>query len=74
MTTPTFDSLAETLTEVGFLPEWEKRKIEQGRVQGITQGREQGREEIARNALAKGSSPEFVHEITGLPMETIARL
>jgi len=32
------------------------------------------REEIARNALAKGASPEFVHEITGLPVETIEGL
>jgi len=58
--------LEEILMEIGFLPQWEK--------QIRVQEREQGREEIARNALAKGSSPEFVHEITGLPMETIARL
>ena len=29
---------------------------------------------IARNALAKGSTPEFVHEITGLSLEEIAKL
>jgi len=30
--------------------------------------------EIARNALAKGYSLEQVHDITGLPLETIANL
>ncbi|MCL2805383.1 MAG: hypothetical protein FWD26_05535 [Treponema sp.] len=29
---------------------------------------------IARNLLAKGSTPEFVQEITGLDMETIREL
>jgi len=29
---------------------------------------------IARNLLAKGSSPEFVHEITGLTLEEIEEL
>jgi len=58
--------LEEILREAGFLSKWEK--------QIRVQEREQGKEEVARNALAKGSSPEFVHEITGLPMETIARL
>jgi len=30
--------------------------------------------EIARNALAKGSTPEFVHEITGLSLDEIEKL
>ena len=30
--------------------------------------------EIARNSLAKGSTPEFVRDITGLDMETIESL
>ena len=41
---------------------------------GLEEGREEGREEkrtIARNALAKGLTPELVHEITGLDMKTI---
>jgi hypothetical protein len=38
------------------------------------EGREEGREEIARNALAKGMSPEAVSEITGLDAETIKKL
>jgi transposase len=38
------------------------------------EGREEGREEIARNALAKGMSPDAVSEITGLDLETIKKL
>jgi len=64
------ETFEEVFTEAGLIPEW----LERGRVQGREQGKAEGREEIARNLLAKGSSPEFVHETTGLPMETIARL
>jgi predicted transposase YdaD len=35
------------------------------------EGREEEREEVARNALAKGASVEFIHDITGLDLETI---
>jgi len=35
---------------------------------------EEGLEKVARNALAEGFSVEQVHKITGLNMETIARL
>jgi hypothetical protein len=35
---------------------------------------ETAKESIARNLLAKGSTPEFVHDITGLDMETIKNL
>jgi len=38
------------------------------------EGKEDGIEEIARNLLAKGSTLEFVHDITGLDMETIESL
>jgi predicted transposase/invertase (TIGR01784 family) len=38
------------------------------------EGREEGREEIARNALAKRLSPELIHSITGLDLETIISL
>ena len=42
------------------------------------EGHEDGEEnkalEIAMNALAKGSTPEFVSEITGLDMDTIEGL
>ena len=48
----------------------------------IAVAREEAREEgleaakvsIARNLLAKGSTPEFVRDITGLDMETIENL
>ena len=49
-----------------------------GREEGLEEGREKGWREgkiaIARNALAKGATPEFVQEITGLDMETIRGL
>jgi len=52
--------------------------LEKGMAQGMEKGRRigerKGMEKIARNALAKGASAEFVHEITGLAMEEIAGL
>jgi predicted transposase/invertase (TIGR01784 family) len=44
------------------------------REEGRAKGREEGKEEIARNALAKGASLEFVQEITGLDLETLTQL
>ena len=47
---------------------------DKGHEEGFEEGREAGREAIraiARGLLAKGSTPEFVQEITGLDMETI---
>jgi hypothetical protein len=38
------------------------------------EGMEEGREEVARNALASGLSPELVCTITGLDLETINSL
>ncbi|MCL2380065.1 MAG: hypothetical protein FWC64_00560 [Treponema sp.] len=63
-------SLKRTLEEIGISAEWEVRGIEKGRKEGIGLGMEQ----TARNALAKGLSPELIHDITGLDMETIQRL
>ena len=58
-----------------LLAEW---NLEDAKKVWYEDGQEDGREEeklqIARNALDKGSSPEFVHEITGLNMETILGL
>jgi len=63
-----------------------KEGREEGREEGLEQGREEGREEgeeigmekekqiIAKNLLAEGSTPEFVHRITGLSPEQIAAL
>jgi len=45
-----------------------------GRQAGQQIGQKEKALEIARNLLAKGSSPEFVHDITGLDVETIAGL
>jgi len=63
---------------------------EEGRVEGRKEGREEGREEgleegiskgmeqekliIAKNLLEKGSTAEFVREITGLSQEKIHKL
>ena len=46
----------------------------EGIKKGLVQGRAEGIESTARNALAEGASIEFVRKITGLDMETIARL
>ena len=52
--------------------------LEEGLEKGLEEGMEKGLEaakiNIARNLLAKGSTFEFVHEITGLDMETIENL
>jgi len=42
--------------------------------EGWEEGREEGLLKTARNLLAKGSSLEFVNEITGLSPETIRDL
>ena len=44
------------------------------RDKGLEEGREERDIEIARSLLAKGSSPEFVQEITGLDMDIIRGL
>jgi predicted transposase YdaD len=57
---------------------WSIRGAEHDRISGLNGARMEGEQkkaiEIARNALAKGSSIEFVHDITGLDKETIASL
>ena len=47
---------------------------EEGREEGIEEGQEAAKIKIARNLLAKGSTFEFVHDITGLDIETIENL
>ncbi|MDR3123425.1 MAG: Rpn family recombination-promoting nuclease/putative transposase [Treponema sp.] len=51
--------------------EW---KLEDALVVEREEGREEGREEVARNALTKGVSVEFISEITGLSAEAIQSL
>ena len=45
--------------------------FEEGIEQGMERGIEQGVQDVARNALAEGATPEFVQKITGLDIETI---
>jgi hypothetical protein len=52
-------TLDGVLEEIGLVAKWEAR------------GEARSREEVARNALAQGASPEFVQKITGLDMQTI---
>jgi len=49
-------------------------RYEEGQEDGMEKGRASEKLEIARNLLAKGSTPEFVHDITGLDIETIKNL
>jgi len=50
-------------------------RFEEGWEGGLEKGREEGQEAvkvtIAKNLLSKGSTPEFVREITGLSLEII---
>ena len=52
----------------------EEEGLERGIEIGVSQGIKRGVERTARNALEEGASPEFVRKITGLDMESIARL
>jgi len=77
--------LAQNATEVMnmLMTEWnieDAKKVwfeegwEGGREEGREEGWEKSRETIARNALAKGASIEYIHDITGLDIETIKQL
>jgi predicted transposase/invertase (TIGR01784 family) len=52
-----------------------REAMEEGMEKGLEEGMEKGMEQeklvIAKNLLAKGSSLEFVHKITGLSLEKI---
>ena len=54
--------------------EGEKRGIMKGIKQGIEEGTKEKSIEIARIALVKGASIEFIREITGLDIETIRNI
>jgi hypothetical protein len=47
---------------------------EEEREEGRKEGREEGKTEIARNALAKGFSPDVISNITGLDIAVIKTL
>jgi len=53
---------------------WVEEAREDGLAEGLAKGHAESHKEIARNLLAKGSTSEFVQEITGLDMETIQSL
>jgi len=48
--------------------------LEEGEEIGMEKGMEKEKLIIAKNLLAEGSTPEFVHRITGLPLEKIEEL
>ena len=50
----------------------EKARFDMG--SRLSDAREEKALEIARNALTKGLSPEMIHDITGLDIETINEL
>jgi len=64
--------------EYGGMFEAVIESIKEGQQEALEQGREEGEEmatvKIAMNLLAKGSAPEFVSEITGLPLDEIVKL
>ena len=49
-------------------------RYEEGCEEGFVEGQRENTLKIARNALAEGSTPEFVQKITGLSLETIKDL
>ena len=58
-----------------ILTEWNTEDaIAFAREEGLEDGREENAREIAKNLLSKGSTVEFVHEITGLNIKTIQEL
>jgi len=52
-------------------PEVEMRVV---REEALEEGHEEEKLIIAKNLLSKGSTSEFVHEITGLPLEKIREI
>ena len=68
-----------TQNEEAWQEYWMHRKMEHDRVSNLNGAREEGEQigraeekiEIARNALTRGLSIEMIHDITGLPTETI---
>ena len=48
--------------------------IEQGMKQGRQQGIEEGKLDVVKRMLAKGYDVDTIHELTGLPVETIEKV
>jgi len=57
---------------------WQDEARKEGREEGEEIGMEKGMKKekliIAKNLLEKGSSPEFVYEITGISLDEIEQL
>jgi predicted transposase/invertase (TIGR01784 family) len=58
----------------GARREGEEIGLAKGLAKGRTEGLAEGKLEIARNALAKGATPEFVQDITGLSADAIRNI
>ena len=61
------DALEEIMAE-------REKIIAEGLAKGKAEGEESKALEIARNLLAEGSTFEFVHKTTGLPLNEIEKL
>ena len=53
---------------------FQQEYIAELRAEGLAEGQAKEKLEIARNALSKGATPEFVQEITGLPADAIKNI
>jgi len=54
-----------------LITEWDTEKAKEV---WYEEGMEQGQEKIVKYALLKGTSPEQIHDITGVDMETIQNI
>ncbi|OJV35185.1 MAG: hypothetical protein BGO29_13055 [Bacteroidales bacterium 36-12] len=51
-----------------------EKGLSKGRKEGLTKGRKEEKIEIARNMKAKGSSIDFIAEVTGLSEKEVEKL
>jgi predicted transposase/invertase (TIGR01784 family) len=70
-----YEKYAEAIEDKEAYQEyWAERKFEHDMASRINGARRENSIEIARNALAKGISPDIIHEITGLDMDAIKNI
>jgi predicted transposase/invertase (TIGR01784 family) len=62
------------LIEANTIKKYENKGREEGLQQGIQKGIQQEKLEIAKNMLSKGSDVKFIHDVTGLSLDTIKEL
>lgn len=60
--------------QVAKIVEWENRLWKQGREEGREEGAAESRRDIASRLLGKGLMPDFIADVTGLPLAEIERL